>query len=191
MKISAFFVLIIIINSSCQQNKKEEKKQTHTSTTQIAEIDSSQLAKKWLVGSVENYFKQWGSDTSFIESICTKRYIECKIEGINIEYSEEDPEIAYKKYQKRWRNIYDLDLIDTSSGFFISGQDFGDSIKVNKCELIKQLGPNSYLFETEIEDAQFKTKHHRDFIVITQNHKFLIDFVHEYEKQESNKTNAN
>lgn len=185
MKQIAFAILIATIGFSCQQNQTEETNQAIDSTaiSKIAKVDSSQLAKEWLVNSIENYFNQFGSDTNYIATICTKRYIECKIEGINIEYSDEDPEVAYAKFKKKWQNVYDLSLMDTSNGFFIAGQDFGDTIKVSKCELLKNLSQNSYLFETEIDDAQFKTKHFRDFRVITQNHKFMIDFVHEYEKQ--------
>jgi hypothetical protein len=135
-------------------------------------FDKSELAKKWLVKAIENFFKQESADMS---SITTKSYNEYKSDAMNIDMGEES--LTLEQFNKKWKKKYDVKHVGYD-GFLISGQDWG-KIVVSKCDLISAKG-NVYIFQVIIKDTQYKATNKRDIKVIESGKSFLIDDVKEY-----------
>jgi hypothetical protein len=135
-------------------------------------FDKSDLAKKWLVTAIENFFKQESADMS---SITTKSYNEYKSDAMNIDMGEES--LTLEQFNKKWKKKYDVKHAGYD-GFLISAQDWV-KIVVSKCELSSAKG-NVYIFQVIIKDTQYKAIYKRDIKVIESGKSFLIDDVKEY-----------
>lgn len=113
-------------------------------------FDKSELAKKWLVKAIENFFKQESADMS---SITTKSYNDYKTDAMNIDMDTEGS-LTLEQFNKKWKKKYDVKYAGYD-GFLISAQDWV-KIVVSKCELISAKG-NVYIFQVIIKDAQYKS----------------------------------
>ena len=65
----------------------------------VAEIVESDLAKKWLIESIETNFK---TAEGLIDSICTKDYATYKSDAIGVEYDGGMTQQAFEKNWKKW-----------------------------------------------------------------------------------------
>lgn len=146
--------------------------QSKISNPKEVTFDKSELAKKWLVKAIENFFKQESADMS---SITTKSYNAYKSDAMNIDMGEDS--LTLEQFNKKWKKKYDVKYAGYD-GFLISGQDWG-KIVVSKCELISAKG-NVYIFQVIIKDTQYKATNKRDIKVIESGKSFLIDDVKEY-----------
>jgi hypothetical protein len=169
------YLLIAILSfASCQNkaNKNEIEVNTDSVITDIkvAEISESDLAKKWLIESIEKNFK---TSEGLIDSICTKEYATYKSDAIGVEY---DGGMTKQAFEKKWKDKFDVKHVGIGTGFLISGQDWED-IKVAKCELSPLKLKSGYLFEVLIEDLPFKYAYKRDIKVIKSGKSFLISDV--------------
>lgn len=136
-------------------------------------FDKSEMAKKWLVKSIENFFKQESAD---MISITTKSYSDYKTDAMNIDMDTEGS-LTLEQFNKKWKKKYDVKYAGYD-GFLISAQDWV-KIVVSKCELISAKG-NVYIFQVIIKDTQYKSTYKRDIKVIESGKSFLIDDVREY-----------
>ncbi|SHL44687.1 hypothetical protein SAMN05444484_1011519 [Flavobacterium chilense] len=157
--------LVLVVFFSCNSH---EQKNTENKEKRITEVKS---AKKWLIESIETYFK---NDNSEMASITTKRYAEYKSDAMNIEF-DVDGNLIEKYFEKKWKNHYDTKLAGFHSGFLISGQDWINPT-VTKCDF-KNKTENCLVFKTTISDDGYKVKYIREIKIIKENGHFKIDDV--------------
>jgi hypothetical protein len=181
---NAVLFLLVFISISCQ---KEPTKKEHpvekpaAENTKIEKKESNQKiiesenAKKWLIETVETYFKK---DYPKMSVITTNAYEEYKTEATNVDL---DTEIAMTQteFENKWKDKYDTKYAGIGYGFLISGQDWG-KIEVTQCNLLSQ-NKGIYTFQTIISDTEFKTDYTRDITIIKSGSFFLIDDVKEYD----------
>lgn len=177
---SKIYLLITLLTfSSCQnkakKNEVEDRTDSVTTENKVVEIPESDLAKKWLMESIEAHFK---TPEGLIDSICTKDYATYKSDAIGVEY---DGGMTRQAFEKKWKDKFDVKLAGVGTGFLISGQDWVN-INVKKCELSPLKLKEGYLFETLIEDvgATPKTIYKRNIKVVSAGSSFLIADVLEY-----------
>ena len=172
------YLLITLLSfTSCQNKTKKIEVEVNSDSVstdiKVAKITESDLAKKWLIESIETNFK---TPEGLIDSICTKDYATYKSDAIGVEY---DGGMTQQAFEKKWKNKFDVKHVGIGTGFLISGQDW-ETIKVTKCELSPIELKEGYLFETIIEDLPSKTIYKRDIKVIQSGKSFLIADVLEY-----------
>ena len=148
-------------------------KKFNNNTKEIA-FDKSELAKKWLIKSIENFFKQESPEMS---SITTKTYNKYKSDATNVEMDTEGS-LTVEQFNKKWKKTYDIKYAGVGNGFLISAQDWG-KVTVTKCQLLTAK-ENVYIFQVIIKDATYKGSYKRDIKVIESGKSFLIDDVKEY-----------
>ena len=166
------YLLIALLSfASCQNTGKKIEVEVKTDSiitdTKTSEIVESDLAKKWLIESIEANFK---TAEGLIDSICTKDYATYKSDAIGVEY---DGGMTKQAFEKKWKDKFDVKHVGIGTGFLISGQDW-ENIKVAKCELSPIVLKDGYLFETTIEDLPSKTLYKRAIKVIKSGKSFLI-----------------
>lgn len=169
------FIFITLLSfASCQNTGKTIKVEVNADSVstdvRVNEISESQLAKQWLIESIETNFK---TAEGLIDSICTKDYAAYKSDAIGVEY---DGGMTQQAFEKKWKDKFDVKHVGIGTGFLISGQDW-ENIKVAKCELSPMKLNEGYLFETIIEDSPSKSTYKRDIKVIKSGKSFLISDV--------------
>lgn len=162
-KILTYLILAFFLSCNSHEQKSDDNKQKSA-----AEVLT---AKKWLIKSIELYFK---NDNAEMVSITTKRYAQYKSDAINIEF-DVDGNLTEKEFEEKWKNYYNTKLAGFHSGFLISGQDWINPT-VTKCNLKNKTG-NVLVFKTTISDDGYKVKYIRDIKVVKQNGDFKIDDV--------------
>jgi hypothetical protein len=169
--IKIYLLIAIFSFISCQNTgKKIEVKENTDSISidvKIAETSISDLARKWLIESIETNFE---TTEGLIDSICTKDYATYKSDAIGVEY---DGGMTQQAFEKKWKDKFDVKHAGIGTGFLISGQDWG-KINVAKCELSPLKLKEGYLFETLIEDLPSKTNYKIGIKVIKSGKSFLI-----------------
>ncbi len=179
-KISAYLLAIITI-ISCQNQESQKEENTIVKVTppndsvasKSETIDSTDLAKKWLIQAVENTFK---NNQGEMKDICTPQYEAYKTDAIGVDM---DGGMTLVEFKKKWNKKYNTALAGVSVGFMISGQDW-QNIKVEKCELKNKTPEGVYIFETIIKDIGPNETYKRDVKLIRANKSFLISDVLEY-----------
>ena len=166
------YLLIALLSfASCQNKTKKIEVEVNSDSistgVKVVEKSESDLAKKWLIESIETNFK---TAEGLIDSICTKDYATYKSDAIGLEY---DGGMTQQAFEKKWKDKFDVKHVGIGTGFLISGQDW-ETIKVAKCELSPLKLKEGYLFETMIEDLPSKTIYKRDIKVIKSGESFLI-----------------
>ena len=169
------YLLVVLISfASCKNNSKkievEVKIDSVITDIKVAGILESNLAKQWLIESIETNFK---TAEGLIDSICTKDYATYKSDAIGVEY---DGGMTQQTFEKKWKDKFDVKHAGIGTGFLISGQDW-ENIKVSKCELSPLKLKEGYLFETIMEDLPSKVTYRRDIKVIKSGSSFLISDV--------------
>ena len=174
------YLLITLLSfTSCQNKTKKIEVEVNSDSIstdiKVAEITESDLAKKWLIESIETNFK---TPEGLIDSICTKDYATYKSDAIGVEY---DGGMTQQAFEKKWKDKFDVKHVGIGTGFLISGQDW-TKIKVVKCKLSPLKLKEGFFFETTIEDvgATTKTMYKRDIKVVPKGNSFLISDVLEY-----------
>ncbi|MEO8532120.1 MAG: hypothetical protein ABI441_00145 [Flavobacterium sp.] len=136
-------------------------------------FDKSELAKKWLIKSIESFFREELGEMSLIT---TKSYNEYKSDAMNIDMGT-DGSLTLEQFNKKWKKKYDLKNVGFD-GFLISAQDWG-KVTVTKCQLLSTKD-KVYVFQVIIKDVTYKGTYKRDIKVIESGKSFLIDDVKEY-----------
>jgi hypothetical protein len=183
MKKNAVLFLIVLISISCQ-NKQTKKEglvgKPRAENTKIEKKESNQVisksenAKKWLIETIQTYFKK---DFPEMSGITTKTYEEYKTEATNVDLDTEEA-MTQTEFEKKWKNKYDTKYAGIGFGFLISGQDWG-KIEITKCNLVVE-NDDTYVFQTVLRDTDFKTDYKRDIRIVKSGNSFLIDDVKEY-----------
>ncbi len=181
MKKISTYLLVVLTIIACQN--KEAKKEVTTIVKVIppidsiastnVEIDSAEMAKKWLIQAVETTFK---TNQGEMKSICTPQYEAYKTDAIGVDM---DGGMTPLEFKKKWSKKYNTNFAGASVGFMISGQDW-QNIKVSKCELKNKTAAGVYLFDCIVEDIEPNVKYKRDVKVISADKSFLISDVLEY-----------
>lgn len=176
MKKITFISLLCIF--SCREDKKIPIPQIHPPQVDNISINSSnesELAEKWLVGNIENYFKtDLGSMDKTMQSMTTKDYYEYKTDAANVDM-EVDGSLTLKQFQDKWRKKFDVQKAGIGVGFLITGQDW-DEIKVSTCDLIAE-SDNTFLFDMILTDKKYAVKYPIRVSVIKNQDSFLIEDV--------------
>jgi hypothetical protein len=169
-----YLLITLLLITSCQKTGKKIEVEVNTDSistdVKVAESSESDLAKKWLIESIETNFK---TAEGLIDSICTKDYASYKSDAIGVEY---DGGMTKQAFEKKWKDKFDVKHAGIGTGFLISGQDW-TKIKVAKCELSPLKLKEGYLFEVLIEDLPAKFPYKRDIKVIKSGKSFLISDV--------------
>jgi hypothetical protein len=169
-----YLITALLSFASCQNKSKKIEVEVKTDSVitdnKLAEISESDLAKKWLIESIETNFK---TTEGLIDSICTKEYATYKSDAIGVEY---DGGMTQQAFEKKWKDKFDVKHAGIGTGFLISGQDW-ENIKIAKCELSPIKLKEGYIFETIIEDLPSKATYKRDIKVIKSGQSFLISDV--------------
>lgn len=159
---------------------KEEKKETIVSAIDIpkekvvseGKSNESEDAKKWLVESIEKFFKtDLSTMDKAMEEITTKDYYEYKTDATNVDM-DVDGSLTLKEFQNKWKSKFDTEKAGTGVGFLISGQDWNE-IKVTKCLLLSQ-HENTYVFDVLLTDKQYKEEYPVQVKVIQEKDGFRI-----------------
>ena len=171
----------IIFCISCNQKNNAEQKSTDTKTETTSEQNNNQdieNAKTWLMQNIERYFANFDTLRGDYAGITTKEYAEFKSDatGVGMDGGMDEAEFK-KKWAKR-----NIEKVGISEAFMVGGNDFG-KIKVTKCEFKNKTESGDYLFETLIEDTEYKSKFYRDIIVKKTGDSFLIDDVYEIKNE--------
>ena len=170
----SYLLIALLSLVSCQNKAKkievEVKTDSIITNTKTPELSESDLAREWLIESIETNFK---TAEGLIDSICTKDYATYKSDAIGVEY---DGGMTQQAFEKKWKNKFDVKHVGIGTGFLISGQDW-ENIKVAKCELSPLKLKEGYLFETIIEDLPSNNTYKRDIKVIKSGRSFLISDV--------------
>ena len=160
-------LIISIFIASCQNTEeKQEIEQPKVNTAFLAQADS---AKNWLVPTVEKFFNENHSE---ILEICTPEYEEYKMDAIQVDY---DGGMTIEQFQKKWKGKYNTNNDEIGKSFLLAVQDYG-KIKFKSCELASD---STLVFDTAIEDSEFKAVHKRKITVVKRDGKFLINDVAE------------
>lgn len=179
--ITASLFLIIACKEQKKEKVSEDKAQPIEKVIAESKPDESEDAKKWVKNSIEHFFKTDLSDyEKAMAAITTKEYYEYKTDATNVDM-DTDGSLTDKEFQQKWKNKFNTQKAGIGSGFLISGQDWNE-IKVTKCKLISQ-DKNSFLFDVNLTDKEFKAEYPIQVKVIKEKESFLIADVLE---QESN-----
>ncbi len=158
LKLISFIALFFIL-SSCKNVNSTPK---------------GEDAKKWLIESIESYFKTDKPSNS----IFTKKYTSFKNDALALAY---DGGITEEEFTNKWTKKFNLDFAGIGVGFFISTQDWGE-IKVVKCNLINEKSnKDKFVFDVVIKDVSFKTSYLREIHVISNENSFLIADILEFD----------
>lgn len=167
---------------------KEEKKETITSITDIpkekvvseGKTNESEEAKKWLMSSIEKFFKtDLSTMDKAMQDMTTKDYYEYKTEATNVDM-DVDGSLTLKEFQDKWKNKFNTKYAGINTGFLISAQDWVH-IEVSKCELAAISGDDAFFFDVELRDEGAKAFFDRKIGVVKKGNKFLIADVIEKE----------
>lgn len=139
-------------------------------------IDSINLAKTWLVTTIETYFAEFEKINGDYSNICTPEYKKFKEDATNVDM---DGGMSEQEFEKTWGKET-LKYAGLREGFLIGGNDFG-TIKVNKSEFMERTEKNGFLFEIVLEDTEYQSLFKREVLVIPSGNSFLIDNVFEIE----------
>jgi len=182
MKKINILLFSFIIFTACQKNKVAEQRadslkvenivQADTVATSV-KVDSSEIAKKWLVDKIEDTFK---NDLGEYDKFCTKKYAEYKSDATGVGM---DGGLTEKAFKKKWSKDYDTKYSGIGIGFMINAQDW-NTIKVTDVQLKNKLENGGYLFKIVVDDIEAKARNNRDVKVIRSGKSFLIDDVLEY-----------
>lgn len=183
MRYICFAILFPLL--SCQQNKSAlHSTGTSTDSTPLIEtniptttsLDTAEV-KSWLIQTIEDFFRAPDID---MQSITTPEYYEFKTDAMNVDMGTEKS-LTENEFYTKWRYKYDPYIHPIQVGFLISGQDFG-SIKVPYAH-VKRLDDDTktIVFSLIIRDEDFKIDYDRDIIIISQEGKYLISDVLEYD----------
>ena len=140
--------------------------------------DTAQV-KAWLTKVIEDYTHNDTSSNHFevLRKSLTDDYYNYKQDALNMEYDSDDTPLTAAGFQKKWQGKFNTKYVGPG-GFIISAQDNG-KIKVT-LHLIQQVDQQASLYKVFIEDLDFKSTYNRDIKVITQDGKFLIADIVEY-----------
>ena len=159
---------------------KEEKKETIAKVTDISKEkfvsevkpNESEEAKKWLVTSIEKFFKtDLSTMDKAMQDMTTKEYYEYKTDATNADM-DVDGSLTEKQFQDKWKSKFDTGKAGTGVGFLISGQDWNE-IKVTKCLLLSQ-HENTEVFNVLLTDKQYKAEYPIQVKVIQEKDGFRI-----------------
>ncbi|WP_395043734.1 hypothetical protein [Flavobacterium sp.] len=172
----------ILLLNSCQKEQKstslnDEKNQTEKLKTEDLETNEEENAKKWILKTIDSYFKE---DFPTMNGITTKSYEEYKTEATNVDL-DTDEALTLEDFEKKWKDKYDTKYAGIGSGFLISGQDWG-KIEVINCKSLKSTIENEYLFDVTLSDTHIKIDYLREIKVIKSEDTFLISDVKEFNK---------
>ncbi|PWK27891.1 hypothetical protein LV89_01298 [Arcicella aurantiaca] len=182
MKKINILLLSFIIFTACQKNKVAEQQADSVKVESIAKVDtmaksvnadSSDIAKKWLVSTIEDAFK---NNMGEYDKFCTKKYAEYKSDATGVGM---DGGLTEKAFKKKWSKDYDTKYSGMGIGFMINAQDW-NTIKVTDVQLKNKLENGGYFFKIVVEDIEAKAKNNREVKVIRSSKSFLIDDVLEY-----------
>lgn len=169
---------------------KQNKESVENDNVPIAEKSEEEVAKKedqqqkqnkidaqkWLVKSIENYFKEDDYLDKNMIKMTTKDYYQYKMDAMNVDM-DVDGSLTLKEFQNKWHKKFDVKNTNFDSGFLISGQDW-DHIVVEKCNL-ELSSSNDFIFDVVLLDKGFKTRYPRKITVIKNENQFLIADVKE------------
>jgi hypothetical protein len=181
MKKIQLLLSIVLIAISCQKKQSDQKEIIEKSTTENVQTKSKltsnevENAKKWLIETIDVYFKK---DNLEMTGITTKTYEDYKVDAINVDL-DTDGALTQEAFDDKWKSKFDTKYAGIGVGFLISAEDFG-KIKVTKCDLLLSQSSDGYIFKTVITDTEFKTNYKRDIKIIKSGNSFLIDDVREY-----------
>ncbi|MEA5459346.1 hypothetical protein VB796_09870 [Arcicella sp. LKC2W] len=182
MKKISILLFSILIFTACQKNKVAEQQTDSLKVESVAKVDtvaksvivdSSEMAKKWLIYRIEDSFK---NNMGEYDKICTKKYAEYKSDATGVGM---DGGMDEKAFKKKWSKEYDTKYSGMGIGFMINAQDW-NTIKVTEVQLKNKLENGCYFFKIVVEDIEAKAKYNRDVKVIRSGKAFLIDDVLEY-----------
>lgn len=182
--ILAIFVTVLIL-TGCKKDEvvaeivapieKNTVKNDSTSTPKqaIANIDTSELAQRWLKVAVEHYFSNFQKLNGSYKHLVTPSYAEMKHDASNLELDGGMSEEAFiQKYGNK-----DLHYKGLREGFMIAGNEFG-KIQV-RSSILKDQTSKGYLLSAVIDDLTFGSSFVREVLVIKNGNSFLIDNVYE------------
>lgn len=176
----------LFLLTACKEEKNKAQIQVQQETSFPKEIKTSENkpnesaeAKKWLVTSIENYFKaDLGSLDKEMQKITTKDYYEYKTDAMNVDM-DVDGSLTEKEFQDKWKNKFDVRKVGINSGFLITGQDW-EEIKVSKCEQVLKSVPLSksepavFIFDVILSDEKLKAEYPVEIELVKENTSFLI-----------------
>jgi hypothetical protein len=162
-------------NSFTTKISKEEKAELPATGKEKAD---SEAARKWLIETVDYYFKPNKEDWSDMKGITTKTYEEYKVDAINVDLGT-DGALTLSEFENKWRKKFDTKYAGIGVGFLVPEQDIG-TIEVTSCKLLKCISEKKYLFEMIIRDSDFKREYKREIEVIRSSDSLLISDVKEF-----------
>jgi len=166
--------LLLCTLISCQGEEEKKPEPTPASITAPAEDTRQEAAKTWLSTGIEQYFTHFDSLRGDYAYLCTPTYAECKSDATAVGM---DGGLADDEFTTKWKNR-DVSQIGIGEGFLVAGNDFG-TIRVSACTFKNKTDKGAYVFETILEDVDFKSTFYRDISVIPQGNSFLIEDVRE------------
>ncbi len=173
-------LILITVAFSCTNMHRDPDSNDGVSKTKEAqkkpESDRVELAKKWLIHSIEDFFENYIRLRGDYSKICTKQYAEFKQDATNVDMDGGMTEEAFKN---KWGRRYS-EYAGIQEGFLVAGTDFG-TIRVTRCEFRNKTEMGGFLYETILEDTEFKSQFKRDIVVMPSGRSFLIDNVYEKE----------
>ncbi len=162
-------------NSFITKVSEEEKAELPTAGKGEA---GSEVVRKWLIETVDYYFKPNKEDWSDMKGITTKTYEEYKVDAINVDLGT-DGALTLSEFENKWRKKFDTKYAGIGLGFLVPEQDIGN-IEVTSCKLLKCISEKKYLFEMIIGDSDFKKEYRREIEVIRSSGSLLISDVKEF-----------
>jgi hypothetical protein len=174
--------IVLLTASSCWTNSSDELGQTDSSKIHpdnfgvTGVLSDTAKIKTWLTKVILDYvsaddLKQADEQ---IKSVMTTDYYNCKLDAINLEYSD----MTESEFKQKWHDKFDTKFIGRG-GFFISAQDNGP-IEIPVCILLKSSDDNSKFFQVVIHDKQWNTNYVRDIKIISKENRLLIADIIEY-----------
>jgi hypothetical protein len=109
-----------------------------------------------------------------MKSAMTTDYYNCKLDAINLEYSD----LTEAEFKQKWHDKFDTKLIDRG-GFFISAQDNGP-VEIPVCILLKSSDESGKFFHVVIHDKRWNTNYVRDIKIISKDNRLLIADIIEH-----------
>jgi hypothetical protein len=179
MRNIAIILFSLLFFISCKEKQNDVKifgkqnSKIKTEDTNFVDNNESELAKKWLINSIEENLNK-----NIIKIITTKEYADYKNDALMAD-SGEDGSLSDQEFEEKWKDKFDTKYAGLRAGFLISGQDYG-KIKVDSCKLLQKNSKNEFFFEVVIKDLEFKIDYIREIKVISENKSFLIGDVKEY-----------
>lgn len=176
-----FISAILIIMISCKTGSSTKKNSDSAPVKNIAEenkmLQDSTLIKTWLTNVILDYLNSddLKADYNNMRLALTDDYFEYKQDAIGLEYGDEMTE---DEFHQKWKTKYDTKYV-TKGGYFVSSQDYG-KIEIDKCNFVKVIGDSGQVYHVVMRDLHWNTDYVRDFTIIKQGNKFLIDDVKEY-----------